>query len=366
MLDSTSAPEVTETVVPPADSGESGPVDSGGDTLDAELSAIYAKHNPVRDETGRFRGPPNGEPPQEDASQETEVSPDQPLAAQQEQVKPAIQPPQSWSAEEKAEWEKLPPKAQEAVLRRDKETQQLISRQGTDLKAYEPIRSLIEQNRDVFESSGLPPAEGISRLLAAHRMLEQNPVAAIGQIAQAYGVDLAALAGPAAERGNTSPHEAALHQRIAHLEKMLSETDNRVMRREQQEMAVQQSTLQSLLDKFSKDKADWAELENDVLSELTGINANITAGLIQPMTAEEKLQKAYDRASRNNPEAWERQQAAKRAAEEAKRIEEARRRADDAKRAKAVTGAATPQASRTVRNLDDDLADVWRKHNASS
>lgn len=334
------------------DTGTGGNDDSA---LDAELQAIYRKNNPEREANGRFRGQPKAE-----AAPETDIQTDQPPAAEPEQVKPAIQPPASWSAEEKAEWAALPPKAQETVLRREREATQLISRQGTELKSYEPLRSVIEQNRDVFERNGIAPHDGISRLLAAERMLETDPVSAITQLAQAYGVDLGKLSGPPVT-GNAS--EAALHRRIADLERIISETSNRVQSREQQDMQQREQALQSIIAKFAEDKPEWPDLEQDVLAEITGLNANIDAGILEPMTPEQKLAKAWDRAIRNNPEAWDRMQAKKKAEEEAKRIAEAKKRVDMAARAKTVTGATNPQATRSTPDLDDQLRAIWRKNN---
>lgn len=334
-------------------------------TLNSELMAIMRKSRPQeRDETGRFRGNSTDQPAQAGTDQEAKVSPDQSPAAEQEQVKPAILPPASWSAEEKAEWTALPPKAQEVILRREREASQLISRQGTELKAYEPLRNVVEQNRDVFERNGIQPADGIGRLLAAERLLNTDPMTAISQLAQAYGVDLTAF-GRSSDGGNTDHSASVLHREIANLKRELAETKSHVMTREQREAAQHSQTITTLIENFAKDKPEWAGLEQDVYAELTGINANIDAGILQPMTPDQKLARAWDRALRNNPEAWEKKQAAEKAEAEKKRIEEARKRVADAQRAKPANVNSGASADKTAEPLDDKLMAIIKRRKSN-
>lgn len=337
------------------DSADNGNSDDG---LDRELYAIWQRDNPERDEAGRFRA--RSKPNEAEATTETQVQTDQPPAAEPEQVKPAIPPPQSWSADEKAEWNALPPKAQEAILRREREATTHIQRQGTELRAYEPLKSVIEQHKDIFERNGVQPHDGISRLLAAERMLESDPDAAIGQLAQAYGVDLRKFAG-APTAGNAT--EAALHRKVADLERRLVEVDSKASSYEQYRAQEQEAALKSTIAKFAEGKPEWAEIETDILKEITGINANIDAGLLEPMTPDQKLAEAYERAVRNNPAMWARKQAEKKAEEEARRIAEAKKRAETAAKAKAVAGNSNPATTRAAPDLDDELMAIWRRRN---
>ncbi len=332
-------------------------------SMDDSLRAVFRKNNPERDETGRFRG---DESAQTDAPAETEVSQDKTPTeeAKQAVVAPAIQPPQSLSAEEKAEWATLPPKAQEIIARREREATQAFSRQGNELKAVEPIRNVIEQHRDIFERNGVTPDDGIGRLLNAERMLSENADAAIVTIAQAYGVDLARLVSGQQAAGNQPPEVGQLHQRIAWLEGQLNETTHRVTQREQAEQSQQLQNAQSVLDKFKSDKPDWAELETDIHAELIGINAAIGEGLIKPMSMEEKATKAYDRALKNNPDAWARKQEAERKAAEAKKVEEASKRIAEARNAKSVNVQTNPAKGGVIRTMDDTMREAYRKAQA--
>lgn len=327
--------------------------------IDATLRDVWAKNHPERDATGRFRG---RQPAPDSAEAETEVSPDQsPDAEQKQALTPAIQPPQSWSAEEKAEWATLTPKAQEAIARREREATQALSRLGNEVKSVEPIKHVVEQYQDVFQRNGVTAEDGISRLLAANRALEDDPYSAIATLAEAYGVDLNRFANGQQSAGNVPPEVGQLHQRIAYLESKLNETSNRIVQREQAEATTQAKSMETLIEKFSSEKSDWSDLETDVLAELVGINAAISERIIQPMSAEDKLAKAYDRALKNNPDAWSRKQEADRKAAEAKRVEEARKRTEAARMAKSVNVGTTPGKGVVVQSMDDTLREAFRK-----
>ncbi len=316
--------------------------------VDSDLKAIFQKHNPERDEAGKFAGK---EAP---ATETQDQAPEQVM----EQAPPAIQPPNSWSADVKAEWAKLPPAVQEYVAKRESEAHEKITQQGQELSQLTPIRSLIEQNMDVFERNNLTPDDGLARLLSAERLLEQNPVAAIEQIASAYGVNLAMFA-PAANQS-----EAALRNHIAQLEARLNETSNSIREREWREAQTTQKQTLSEIERFASDKSDWPELENDILTEITGIRANIDAGLMQPLTTQQILEKAYERAQRNNPQVWQKKQDEERKAAEAKKVEEARKRADEAKRANVVNIKSPVVSGKTINTMDDDLVAAFRKANS--
>lgn len=328
--------------------------------LDSELSKIYRQHNPDRDEAGRFRG----DTVQADATQETEVPPDQSPATEQEQaVTPAIPAPQSWSAEAKAKWATLPPDLQDFVAKRERESHEAITRQGQQIKAYEPIQRVLEQHRDVFERNGVTVDDGISRLLAAQQMLENDPVAAIGTLAQAYGVDLAQFGQRTQPSGNLPPEVAQLHQEIAMLKRQLNDTSTRIATREKAEAETQFQSTQSLIDKFAADKSDWAELEGDILFEINGIKANIAAGNIEKLPPEVILERAYQRAVRNNPEITAKRAEEERKAKEAKAVEDARKRAEAARKANLVNVPAHPTKGAVIKPLDDELREIYRRHN---
>ncbi len=314
---------------------------------DADLSAIFRKHNPERESDGKFAAPADA----------TKL-PDQAQTQEAEQPVAAISAPVSWSAEHKEAFKTLPPSMQQYVVQRDKETSEILSRQGNELSSFEPIKSVIEQHADIFERNGLEFSDGLGRLLGAERFLEQNPHAAIAQIAQAYGVDLRSYNGQQQPQNSA---EQALHQRIAQLEDQLNDTTGRIQQREAHEAQTQLQSTTNLIEKFSADKPDWADLENDVHEAIIGIRAAIEQGVRPAMQPEQILSTAYERAQRNNPEAWAKKLDTDRKTEEAKKLSEAQKRADEAKRSKVVNITSSPASGRTVSSIDDTLRDSFRK-----
>jgi ribosome-associated translation inhibitor RaiA len=328
---------------------------SWDDSVDADLGAIYRKNNPERDANGQYASliPDEGK--------DKEITDQAPVEGG-EQQRAAIPVPQSWSADVKDVWQTLPPKAQEFLAKRESEMHGKITQQGQELSQFEPIRQVVEQHMDVFERNGVSIDDGIGRLLNAERLLESNPAAAIAQIAQAYGVDLSQFGG---KPSNGSDPNAALHQRIAHLESQLNETSTRIQQREQAEAQTQQQSTLTLIEKFASEKSDWADLENDVLTEITGLKAAVAQKLIPAMTAEETLAKAYERAQRNNPAVWAKKLEADKKADDEKRVAEAKKRAEDAKRSNVINVKSSPAEGRVITTIDDTLKQVYRKHNAS-
>lgn len=121
--------------------------------------------------------------PTTDADQKTE---------QPAQQSSAATPPSFLPAEAKSEWAKTPSAIQAALIKRDvdaNEGARQWSEQRRNLEqAISPLHELSQQN-------GIPWQEGLNRLLTVETNLRNPQTAAqtIGQLAQAYGVDLAAL-----------------------------------------------------------------------------------------------------------------------------------------------------------------------------
>lgn len=326
--------------------------------VDADLQAIFKKNNPDREDDGKFAA-------KTPATDTTGELPDQAPVEKVEQPQAAINAPQSWSADMKTAFATLPPAVQEFVSRRETEASEKISQQGRELATFEPIRSVVEQNMDVFERNGVSVDDGIARLINAERLLESNPVAAIAQLAQAYGVDLRQFNGqPGQPQQPQDTATQALHQRIAQLEGALNQTSSRIEQREAAEAEERKQSTLTLIEKFAQDKTDWADLEDDIHAEIIGIRAAIDQRLRPAMPEGEILKAAYERAQRNNPDAWAKKQAADKQAEEKKRIEAAKKNAEDAARSKKANVASSPANGHTVSTMDETLRETYRRINS--
>lgn len=167
-----------------------------------------AQSERARDASGKFipKVEPSAPETVSDAGQQTE---------QPEQQSSAATPPSFLSAEAKAEWAKTPAAVQAAFLKRDADANEggrQWSEQRQHLeRAIAPLHELSQQN-------GLPWQEGLNRLLTVENSL-RNPATApqmVQQLAQAYGVDLAALVNgsPQPQRQNTSQFDPSVIPQI--------------------------------------------------------------------------------------------------------------------------------------------------------
>ncbi len=304
-------------------------------SLDDDLAGIWDKHNPPR-ENGRFvaKNPTEqAEPPV------TEVA-DQTAETTQEQAPPAIEAPISWSAEQKAKWASVPPDLQSYVAQRDKESHEAITRAGQQIKAFEPIREVIEQHGHTFQRNGLAPHEGIARMMAVHNMLEQDAPAAIREIAKAYGVNLSGETEQAAEPA--SREVAELKAEIARVKSHLTE-------QQRQKVEADNAVLAREIADFAKDKPHFESVRK------------VMAGLMSSGAAE-TMQDAYDMATHADPTIRQSLQVEAQTAAEAKRKADEAARVASAKKAAGVNVKASPGHNNQTKTLDDDLREIARKH----
>lgn len=306
-------------------------------SLDDDLRSIWDKRNPPR-ENGKF-APRNPTEQAADAPPVKEVA-DQTAQTTQEQAKPAIDAPISWSAERKAEFASLPPAMKEYISQRDKESHEAISRAGQQIKAFEPVGKVIEQFAHVFQKNGLQPHDGIARMLAVNEMLEQNPRAAIAEIARAYGVNL---------QGETEQNANPESPRVAELEAQIAKIQSHLTAQQRQQIDADNKALAREIADFAKDKPHFEAVRK------------VMAGLMSSGAAE-TMQDAYDRAVYADPTIRQSLQA-----DELKKAEETRKAAEaervaKAKKAAGVNVKSSPGQSSAVRTLDDDLRDIARKH----
>lgn len=309
-------------------------------SLDDDLRSIWDKDHPPR-ENGKFVAK-NSTEQAADAPPVTEVA-DQTAQTPQEQAPPAIDAPVSWSAEQKAKWASLPPDTREYIAQRDKESHDAISRAGQQIKAFEPIGKVIEQFAHVFQNNGLQPHDGIARMLAVNEMLEQNPRAAIAQIAKAYGVDLS---------GEGTQEATPENARIAELEARLAKTESHLTAQQRQKVEADNAVLAREIADFAKDKPHFETVRRTM------------AGLLHADSAL-SLQDAYDKAIYADPTIRQSLQV------DAQKATEDKRKADEAERVKKAKAAAgvnvksSPGQSNGHRTMEDDMRAIWNKNHGT-
>ncbi len=324
---------------------------------DEDLRKTFREGQRSRDETGRF-APKDGKPapvaPDGKTTAQIEGQPETP-PEQKPPAVPAIEPPRSWSNDMKAKFAELPPETQRYVALRESQAHQAISQLGQTVKAFEPISQIIGEHRAQFERNQVSVPDGLKALLNAQARLDQDPVSGIRWLMQSYGVD------PLQVLDDTSaPQQQRPDPKAAQLERELAETRQRLAAYESQTQQAYQAQVEqqyvSAVQKFAADKPDFNEIAPEVFSQISAIRALVDSGELAPMPPQELLEKAYERAQRSHPKAFERlvdqRHQAKIAAE--------REAAQKAKRDQALNVRGAPKAQESD-DLDDVLRSTYRK-----
>ena len=255
-------------------------------------------------------------------------------------LSPATDPPQSASAEIKALWATLPPKAQEFIAQREKDVHAKISAQGNELATYKPLHEVF----DYIRHQGIPQgreAEVVRNWAAAQAFLDRDPKAGIKWLAESYGVDLAQYNG-SQQQGTQTPSADGLEGlfRDERLDKQVlpvvqqmaqrvQQLEGQLTARERAEVAARESTAKEVITKFAADKPYWNDVGQDVKEQVEILKR---ANPRTPM--EELLQEGYRRATLVNKTVYERILADQKH-EEATKAEAARKAAEAAKAAQA-------------------------------
>lgn len=328
--------------------------------IDATMDQAYDRVNPSREANGQFKGddktaPAEGGTP--DAKPvTTEANPTAPIA---EPPPAAISAPQSLPAELKALWEKAPPELKpllEWKATREAESHKRISELGQTVKAYEPIRNVIDHYKADFQARNIDPARGFASLMEVQRMLDSDFVSGINEIARVYGKPSPFASSPAEGDSNESSQQVrSLETKIANLEKQLGQTREHVMADIRSKQEQEMANLTALVDEFSKEKTEFAEIESDVVAQIHAIRS------AEPgLDSKTLLARAYEAAQWANPKTRAKLQEAARKADEDKRAEEAKKKAEDAKKAARLN---VKSSSNTVsrRGSWEDTMDSFRQ-----
>jgi hypothetical protein len=327
--------------------------------IDADLQAIWNKNNPSRDEGGKFKSSSPEAPAAEtqgEATGETKTeghaSEDKPV----ETAKPSIDPPSSWSREVREKWAALPSDLQEYIAKRESEAHSQITRLGTTARAAEPLLNVIEQNRELFTRRNVQPEQGVQALLNAQRKLDDNPVAAIGWLAQQYGVDLSMFANADGSQSTQSPQVAMLQAEIASMRQQLAETSSTVRQsqaeRQANELAKHQSAVDAFLDGKSLTESDESELVVLIATE-----RQLNPG----KNAEQLLKDAWETFQVRSPERRQKMIEQQVSQAQAKRDEDTKKKVTEAKKLASINVRSTPATSPNGKTMDDTLQEIARR-----
>lgn len=106
----------------------------------------------------------------------------------------AISPPTSWSPEAKAEFTKLAPAVQTAVLKREREVSDGFAQKSEEMRALKEVEGVIAPRRSYFQKYGFKTdAQVVNHLLSFSDAYERDPVSVIQHLAQSIGLNLPQL-----------------------------------------------------------------------------------------------------------------------------------------------------------------------------
>lgn len=281
------------------------------------LAAVLAKY-PDRDDGGRFESR-KIDPVADDAQAPAafEIT-DQPEAPAEEPAKPVIEPPASWSAEQRAKWAALPPDVQAYVAQRESDAHKAISEKGQRAAAYDAVEAAIGEHKTALISEYGSVDRGINTLVNVAMQAGKRPAEFIQWFAGQHRIDLSQLAGQAPQGGVAAdPHLHSLSQTVETLK-------SHVERQQEAALSAQITAFAEAKDASGNALRPYFE---DVRSDMAQI---MTAGLAT------SLEDAYDKATRLNGAVMAKIEAAKEATRQAEAQAKAAKAADEAKRARAV------------------------------
>jgi hypothetical protein len=326
------------------------------ETTAVESKLAESKEGRARDEHGKFVKAEQTPPAEENAEPSAEQTTEQDQKAEPEaQPAEVIEPPRSWSAEEKAEFTKLPPEIQKTLSRREADRDRLLTQKANELARekhrYTELDRVLEPHRQEMHLAGMTEAQGIARLVAAHDYLKKSPAEAIQWLAREYGADLNSLNKP----DTTDPTVRQLQQQVAQLTAQLHGHS-------QAQTQERETTILQEIERFATEAKDgkpahphWEAVSSDMPALI-----QIVKGQSPHLSNREVLQEAYDRAVWANPEVREslrkseaEQAQAKQRAEQAAAAERAR------KAAVSVSGAPGGSSARAPETVRAALEQVW-------
>lgn len=254
--------------------------------------------------------------------------------------------PQSWSATEKAHWDKIPPEVQAVIARREEEAHRGITTLGQDAALGKKLKDVINPYLPMIRAEGGDEAGAVRDLLqTAYSLRAGNAEQKIGifqHLARQFGVDLSVAAQGVQQ---VPPEMQQLRNEIAQLKGHFASA-------EQQQHQQVQGQAQAVIDAFAADP------KNEFYEQVKPLMAHLLIG-----GQARDMQEAYDMACHANPDVRSTILTRQTAEAEAKRAAEAKAKAD-AKRKAAGSISGSPAgtvSTTTTANQNLSLRDELRQ-----
>lgn len=300
----------------------------------------------MTDEADTATETPEAEPSLEDTLREqfaavTAADAAEVVETEQVDETPALTAPEDWPAEVREAFDGFDDAAAKSFLvdNAGKLTEphrtraEELGAQAEEFGSLAGLKPVIDAYAPMFQQAGISPAEGFARLAAAQQQLSnpQTSSAALRQIAQSYGIDVAALTAPEGQAPEaddfTDPAVRALQQRFDALQASVTAGQQAQQQREQTAVT---NELETQIATFRDATGEGDALAHPHFDKLR----DVMSGLMLAGRASD-MQTAYDMAAWADPEV-----RGELVAQEATALAE-RERAANAERAHAAKAAAT-------------------------
>lgn len=188
------------------------PVEAAETTETAEQKA-----DRTRDEAGRFAAEKKAKAAEKVVAKTAATAQAKPAAAVTQPVAattaPVLKAPQSWKANEREAWSKVPPEAQAAILRRDRETAIALKQAADREQATQPIQEALRPYEAIVRASGLAAPQYIGSVMQTVHALASGPqhvkADTLASLVMQFGPDLLQQV-PDGQGGMTCALERAL------------------------------------------------------------------------------------------------------------------------------------------------------------
>lgn len=343
-------------------------------SIDDTLRAAYRNSKRHRDEAGRFASlSPPAEPnptelaealaaPQEPAG--AEAAP--PEATAPDPALPPIEAPRDFTADQKAQFAKLPREAQEIVANAEKARLAEYTRRAQEhsdtrkqfddyrrsadpfFQALQPFQQYLGH---VAQSIGTPVPQMLAGLVQTEARLRTGAPeakrAVLAEIAATYGIPLDGAAPAGSQDHALMGTIAQLRQELGQVKGYLTQQQQAEHEKAQRAEQATARDMQRTIAEFAKDKPYFEEVRP------------YAAALLEKSLAT-SLDQAYEQAVRAHPAVFAKIHADQRAADEAKRQAEAKAKAEQARKA-AATNVRSAPSQPTPKTMDDTMREAFRR-----
>lgn len=256
----------------------------------------------LQDETTEPGEEQISEPDQNVEISETDTLPEETSNTELEAEGESIKPPNSWSAESKSLWNKLPREVQQEALRREKETQAELTRTKQSVSrfmdGYGPVAQILSPYENELRMRGLSPAYMVQEMIKDKTFEDTDPQGYILQKMQQYGfrpeqfIQQQTQNIPPELQGVLAP----LQRELAQVRSVRQQMEMQEANRRMAEQNARNNEIASAMEDFGSKNSDNPVIQDpEFIQELVEQAAYITER--QPnKPASERLSLAYERA----------------------------------------------------------------------